>query len=75
MFACHNCVMVLAVSVRILSTGIVTNGKKNGNIATISCIGNLPGTFGDRSHPYFFSGSCAIVVSASDVARLGPPFF
>lgn len=67
--------MVLAVSVRILSPGIVTNGKKNGNIATISCIGNLPGTFGDRSHLCFFSRSYATVVCASDVARLGLPFF
>jgi hypothetical protein len=63
------------MDVRILSFRIVTNGKKNGNIATIPCIGNLPGTLGDRSHLSFSSRPCAFVVFANDVARLGVPFF
>jgi hypothetical protein len=54
---------------------VVTINEKNGNIATTSCIGNLPGNLGDFSHPCFFSGPCALVASANDVATLVLPVF
>ena len=54
---------------------IVPKDEKNGNIATTSCIGNLPGHLGDFSHPCFFSGPCALVASERDVATLVLPVF
>lgn len=54
---------------------VVTQDEKNGNIATTSCIGNLPGNLGDLFLPWFLSESCAVAASASDVARLGCPVF
>jgi hypothetical protein len=54
---------------------IVPKDEKNGNIATTSCIGNLPGNLSDFSHPCFFSGPCALVAFANDVAKLVLPVF